>query len=711
MFLLVAWIVAFFTLSAEAGMNRSSAALPPPTTQAGFVQQKTTLPPIGTPIPVMIEEEAIPEQSAADLKQLAETSDLTAKAELNEDKPVVDVKTPSDFTEVEDKYVSDKNTKTVLKKEDELKRLDSLPPYNLRTNKAPLADVLTLLATTCQMSYIGLEKGLAEDIQISVNINKNPYDTLKYLADRYNIAVDYDTGIWKFAIFNDDELIARIYHLRYNDQEEVSGGGGSGGGSSSSSSSSGSSSSGGTSTNVGASASSNFSKKSDAIQKNIETFLGFSSADASVLMAEDFDVDKMTQVTQRGVQRILPKADDAAGSKSTGKVIYHSDTRSLYVMATRAQHQWIEKYLATVDKPMKQILVEAKIYETGVNPKQALGINLAQKDGSKLSFGSGTFKVSSLPGLPSGSNSAILNWDELQATINLLDQDSSSTSVQYPQQVTISNRPVSLASVQQIPIQQSSTSTTTGTGGNTTNQTQVQQVTVGINISVLPRIIESNRIQMDISITSSSVDRYVTIDGNPYPVINEREYKTQAIIDNGYTLAIGGLKGLSNSENYTGVPVLSKVPFFGALFRNRSKDRSDSNLMIFISPTILDEYRGGVKEDPQFITPRDKDTPRRRAFEGSPDESYTDIMLALGGMDSEVQKFAQTAKEGLRPKELANKIAERQNELRLMNVRLREIALEQPNKDVSQATKQIDQYLKDLHELRRTIRKNNSIIE
>ncbi len=667
-------------------------------------QQTLPLPPRMIAEPLLVDSIAIPEQSAEELQSLAAVA-------------------PEEPAAPEDSSIKLSPTKRVeakgnviLSEGDELARLESIPVFNLQTNKAPLTDVLTLLADACQMSYVGLEKGVGENVQISVSINKNPYAILEHLCKRYNVALSYEDGVWHFGIYNDAELIARIYRIRYNDKAEFSGGDSSGGGEggqatgsssgSSSSSSSGSGESG--SSNVSSSANNDKTVKNETLTKDIETFLGFSSQNPNILTAPDFNVDDMTEIMTRGILRVLPTASGESATPTSGKVIYDGDSQNLYVLATRAQHQWIEKYLAAIDKPQRQILVETKIYETSMKPERALGANL-----ERFSMGSGTLRLASSPGLPDGSSSAILTAKELTATLNLLDTDTTSTSVQYPRQITVSNRAVGIASTMREPIQKSSS--TTDTGSSTGTSSEIEDVTTGTNISILPRIIDNNKVQMDISVTVSEISGYKTIvdssgSANQYPIVVERDYKTQAIVETGYTLAIGGLKKSSTTNTYAGVPVLSKVPVVGALFRNTDRKKTDSNLMIFISPTILTEYRGGVTEEPQFILPRDKDYPQRRVFQGSPEETYTDIMLALGGFERQTRELAQRGKEYEDPSRLRNSIDSLENELKLMRVRLEEIALEQPQKDISAASSQITQNLKDLDELRRSIAKRNSIL-
>jgi len=463
--------------------------------------------------------------------------------------------------------------------------------------------------------------------------------------------------------------------------------------------------------------SSSFNLNKDVIVKNIQTFLDISTDDPSIMTADDFDVENITHVTSRGISRVLPKSKDgdAGNNANKGKVIYNSDSKSLYVMATKAQHQWIEKYLQSVDKPQQQILIETKVFETNITPDIIMGVSwhtsgsLAQNSsirGGTVSPGTGgASTVSPNSAGSAGGLTALLSGSGLHAALDFLQSDSHTVASQYPRQVTISNHSVTMSSIKQLPVNISSTSTSIS-GASSQTQTQTETIPVGINITVLPRIIDNDKILMDISISDSEdLGASSTVTG--YPIVAQRTYTTEAIVENGYTLAIGGLKSLSNSDARVGVPVLSQVPVLGSLFRSRSQQRSDENLLIFITPQILKEYRGGVKKNPEFVTPRDKNYVSYKAFQGNGDESYTDIMLCLAGMEHRIQEYSDRANEMMNLKELVYEIEASQNELKLMKVRLKEIALEQPNKNIMEADQKIDQYSKDLNELHGTIAKRS----
>jgi type II secretory pathway component GspD/PulD (secretin) len=331
-------------------------------------------------------------------------------------------------------------------------------------------------------------------------------------------------------------------------------------------------------------------------------------------------------------------------------------------------------------------------------------VGRASVGGNQDSLLNGSSAAADLGGL-----TAILNSSALKASLQALSSNTDSVSVQYPRQVTVSNRSVTMSALEKVPVKD--TTTTTDTNSDSQTQTEVNYIDVGTNITILPRIIDDNKIKMNINIKVSSIARYETIDNNDYPVVAEREYKTEAIVDDGYTLAIGGLRGSSLTDKTSEVPVISKLPLLGELFKHRSRSHSDTNLLIFISPQVLKENRGGMKEDPNFIVAKDQDYPERRTFKGTKDEEYTDVLLSLDGMDHEIDVQSQRVYEGLGIDGVEKTLRSLQNELALMKVRVREIALKNPNKDVSQATQKIEKYTADINELRKNINKRKAIFD
>ena len=99
-------------------------------------------------------------------------------------------------------------------------------------------------------------------------------------------------------------------------------------------------------------------------------------------------------------------------------------------------------------------------------------------------------------------------------------------------------------------------------------------------------------------ITVSNIIGSEIIDGNSYPVASSRVFTAPLEVESGYTLAIGGLDEASDSREGAGLPILSKIPLLKHGFKSDNKTHSRKNMLIFITPTLLDPKSGGISETP-----------------------------------------------------------------------------------------------------------------
>lgn len=166
--------------------------------------------------------------------------------------------------------------------------------------------------------------------------------------------------------------------------------------------------------------------------------------------------------------------------------------------------------------------------------------------------------------------------------INAVKSDSTSNLLQSPSVTTLDNLPARLLVGQEIPV-------TTGQAlsQNFDNAFRtVQRQNVGIELEVRPQINSSGTIKLFLRQQVSSVSGPVSNDNSDL-VLNKREVETTLTVDDGQIAVIGGL--LSDDERRTieKIPLLGDIPGLGQLFRSRAKQRTKTNLTIFIRPTII----------------------------------------------------------------------------------------------------------------------------
>jgi general secretion pathway protein D len=119
---------------------------------------------------------------------------------------------------------------------------------------------------------------------------------------------------------------------------------------------------------------------------------------------------------------------------------------------------------------------------------------------------------------------------------------------------------------------------------------------VGIKLVVTPRIAGRTNVFMDLKpeISAKGVDEVKVLGGkrNESPTFTRKRINTQAVVPTGHTLVLGGLVSDLKSKNFVKVPILGDMPVVGLAFRKESKLRDKKNLMIFVTPTIVqtDDY-------------------------------------------------------------------------------------------------------------------------
>ena len=107
-----------------------------------------------------------------------------------------------------------------------------------------------------------------------------------------------------------------------------------------------------------------------------------------------------------------------------------------------------------------------------------------------------------------------------------------------------------------------------------------------MSLKVLPRITPDNKIIMDVTINKDTPDNtYQSSEGEPS--IRTQSVKTQAMIEDGGTLVVGGIYQEQMSNNISKVPFLGDIPVLGNLFKSRSRSHTRNELLFFITPRIM----------------------------------------------------------------------------------------------------------------------------
>lgn len=304
----------------------------------------------------------------------------------------------------------------------------------------------------------------------------------------------------------------------------------------------------------------------------------------------------------------------AAGSTSAstpnGFFTIHPDSNTIFIRAKPALVEAMAKFIHAVDFRGRQVMIELSLFEVSLDNGEKLGSalsvtdfwepnggnsdfasnflftgtsdpgtvldDIATGDAGPDSLGSTTFLFRGSGGTGDGGAPRVtgfLDWLETVATVDLLSS---------PRLVAGNGKAAEINIIEKIPyIQQTSTA---GAGGTTTSNTVVFEE-VGIKLKVTPTIQEDQHIRMSIEPEiSEEKEKFQSV-----PVVNKRTTKTEVVVGNQETFALGGLmKNLTNRKEEK-VPILGDIPLLGVFFRRTEETTKRVELLILVTPRILNE--------------------------------------------------------------------------------------------------------------------------
>jgi type IV pilus secretin PilQ/predicted competence protein len=298
-------------------------------------------------------------------------------------------------------------------------------------------------------------------------------------------------------------------------------------------------------------------------------------------------------------------------------------TNTIFYRETRSNIDNIRKLLVQIDKPTKQVMIESRLVEINANPKQSYGINWAGVVGSStnpqtVTYG-GSRGVQDAQGalIPTNlqpgnvdnnnlfgnlshlaaSQFAILNIPQMSLTLRALNEDSDAEFLANPRIVTADNQQAKIEITRNQPVPQLNFNEQTATavfGG-------FQDKTFGNTLIVRPSINKDNFITLSVKpeISNKVGDSTFIFAGAAVssPIIDKRTLDSNVLIRSGDTLAIGGLLQDEVGKTRNKVPIMGDIPVLGYLFQEHLNARTKRNLLIFVTPTILEQNYGTGLED------------------------------------------------------------------------------------------------------------------
>lgn len=318
-------------------------------------------------------------------------------------------------------------------------------------------------------------------------------------------------------------------------------------------------------------------------------------------------LSKIVQLKYASPSNMLVAVSTALVDKRS-KVMGDIRTSQLVILATEKEIDSIDKMILTLDTPTKQVLIEARLLETSMNPSTVKGLDwTGTLQAQHLAAGNNlqqlpvdqrqsvnqplsTLWPKAMFDTAHGFNpaTAFLDADGVNAVFSFINQNSEARVISAPRTVTLDNEPAMLSVTRATPI----INVTAGTA-NTTGGSQITYTNLGIILHVTPRISANDFVNLSVTPEVSRVFDTVTkvVNGQTSQAdeYDVRKMDTQVMIPSGHTLVLGGLVQDDTRTSNTKVPVLGDIPGLGHLFRSDSKSRQKNNLLVFITPTIVQD--------------------------------------------------------------------------------------------------------------------------
>jgi len=278
-----------------------------------------------------------------------------------------------------------------------------------------------------------------------------------------------------------------------------------------------------------------------------------------------------------------------------GSISVDARTNNLLVRDTPSQIREVRNLIEDLDRPTKQVMIEARIVKIDTSFQRNLGIRwggvYSSNNGQNVVSGTLSGAQTNTPQLAldlpaagvSGGGPAsvgmrlgsISNNATLDLELQAIEAEGNGKVISSPRVVTANQQTATIEQGTEIPYQQATSS----------GATSVSFKKATLSLQVTPQITPDGRLIMDVNAKNDTQGQN-TVAG---PAINTEEVETQVLVDDGETVVIGGIYAKTEREDSTGIPLLRQIPLLGWLFESKSVTQEKNELLIFLTPRVVTE--------------------------------------------------------------------------------------------------------------------------
>ena len=311
-------------------------------------------------------------------------------------------------------------------------------------------------------------------------------------------------------------------------------------------------------------------------------------------------VTEVVRINHADITELSTSLTALRSARQDGRITVDTRTNTLILNDLRHHVNDMLEAIKILDIPTPQVLIEAKIVEISKSFTQELGIQWGLT-GEAISSAPGSLAINGSTNANTAADGSAFQVDLRQSTdiaagsvsgfdlllggllpgldlnvrLEALEKQGKGRILSSPKVTTADNKEARIRSGKQIPYQ------VTSAEGNS-----IQFVDAELSLTVTPHVTSDNSVYMVIDATKNAAD-FTQLVGT-VPTITTKETHTEVLVGNGDTTVLGGIYESASTENKKAVPFLSKIPLLGFLFKSFADSDVITELLVFITPTIIE---------------------------------------------------------------------------------------------------------------------------
>ncbi|KOR08876.1 type IV pilus secretin PilQ [Stutzerimonas stutzeri] len=288
--------------------------------------------------------------------------------------------------------------------------------------------------------------------------------------------------------------------------------------------------------------------------------------------------------------------NSSASGEDRGSIAVDDRTNNIIAYQTQDRLDELRRIVAQLDIPVRQVMIEARIVEANVDYDKSLGVNwrgarvgdnnfvVGGVGGNRVGAGNnpatalGTFVDLGATGATTGIGIGFITDNTiLDLQLSAMEKTGNGEIVSQPKVVTSDKETAKILKGAEVPYQEASSSGATSTSFKE----------AALSLEVTPQITPDNRIIMEVKVTKDEPDFSQAASTGGVPSIRKNEVNAKVLVADGETIVIGGVFSNTQSKSVDKVPFLGDLPFVGRVFRRDLVQDRKSELLVFITPRIM----------------------------------------------------------------------------------------------------------------------------